>query len=438
MTAFNEIALHPKVLEALSAMGYTEMTPIQEMAIPKLLTGQDFLGQAPTGTGKTAAFGIPMISRLDENSRQVDALILCPTRELAQQISEELNRIGKLKGVKTLPIYGGENVFVQKESLRLKTSQIIVGTPGRVLDHLRQVSLDLSNTRLVVLDEADEMLDMGFRPDIEDIFKHLPGGRETWLFSATISPEIRKIADHYMYHPEEVRIQPQTKTAENIQQFFYVVKEDDKHRALRQILKETENMYGLVFCQTKKDVVTLTRKLRDYFPLDCLHGAMAQGDRDKVMDEFRAGKLKMLIATDIMARGIDVDNLTHVINYSPPYDPESYIHRIGRTARKGETGIAITFFTPGEKRALDLLERRVSMAITKHPDSTLDFDPMEERPRGGGSGGGRPRRGPGGGFGGGGSGNGGNNRNRRPHSGGPKQHGGGSSSASARPPAPQG
>jgi ATP-dependent RNA helicase DeaD len=392
MTQFNQYDLDPAVLKALDNMGYHTMTPIQAMAIPKLLTGQDFLGQAPTGTGKTAAFGIPLISRLQPGSGTVDALILGPTRELVQQIADELNRIGAEKGIHALPIYGGENVFVQKEALRQRKAQIIVGTPGRVLDHIRQVTLNLSQTRMVILDEADEMLDMGFRPDIEDIFKQLPGGRETWLFSATISPEIRKIADQYMYYPEEVRIQPQAMSSENIQQYYYVVSDEEKPRLLRQILKDTKDLYGIVFCQTKRDVVLVTRKLRDYFPLDCLHGAMQQSDRDQVMDEFRSGKLKLLISTDIMARGIDVDSLTHVFNYSPPADPESYIHRIGRTARKGETGTAITFFTPGEKRALDVLERRVKMPLQKHPDSAAEFDPTlaaNARSRRGSGGGGR-------------------------------------------------
>ncbi|WP_303674950.1 DEAD/DEAH box helicase [Vampirovibrio chlorellavorus] len=374
MTQFQTLPLDAAVLKSLDQMGYQEMTPIQEMAIPKLLTGQDFLGQAPTGTGKTAAFGIPLISRLQAGSGNIDALILGPTRELVQQIAEELNRIGAEKGIQALPIFGGENVFVQKEALRERKAQIIVGTPGRVLDHIGQVTMDLSQTRMVILDEADEMLDMGFRPDIESIFKHLPGGRETWLFSATVSPEIRKIADQYMYHPEEVRIQPQTKTAENIQQLYYIVKDEEKHRLLRRIVKDHPDMYGIVFCQTKRDVVLLTRKMRDYYPIDCLHGAMAQGDRDQVMDAFRSGKLKLLVSTDIMARGIDVDNLTHVINFSPPHDPESYIHRIGRTARKGETGVAMTFFNPFEKRALEQLERRVKMGLQKHPSCELEFE----------------------------------------------------------------
>jgi ATP-dependent RNA helicase DeaD len=382
MTEFKTHPLDPAVLEALENMGYQNMTPIQEMAIPKLLTGQDFLGQAPTGTGKTAAFGIPLISRLQPGSGTIDALILGPTRELVQQIAEELNRIGAVKGIQTLSIIGGENVFVQKEALRQRTAQIIAGTPGRVLDHIRQVTLNLSQTRLVILDEADEMLDMGFRPDIEEIFKHLPGGRETWLFSATISPEIRKIADQYMYYPEEVRIENTARTADNINQQYFVVEEAEKARLLKKLLKSTEDIYGIVFCQTKRDVVLLTRKLRDYFPLDCLHGAMAQSDRDQVLDQFRSGKLKLLVATDIVARGIDVDSLTHIINYSAPGDPESYIHRIGRTARKGEAGTAITFFDPSEQRALELLQKRIKMNLELHPENETQFDPHAQ-PRGG-------------------------------------------------------
>jgi len=434
MTEFNSQPLDPKVLEALDKMGYHSMTPIQEMSIPKLLTGQDFLGQAPTGTGKTAAFGIPLISRLPAGSGTIDALILGPTRELVQQIAEELNKIGSVKGVKTLPIFGGENVFVQKEALRERNAQIIAGTPGRVLDHIRQVTLDLSKTRLVILDEADEMLDMGFRPDIEEIFKQLPGGRETWLFSATVSPEIRKIADQYMYYPEEVKIESQARTADNISQQYYVVNEDDKPRLLKQILKSTQDMYGIVFCQTKRDVVLLTRKLRDYFPLDCLHGAMEQRDRDNVLEQFRSGQLKLVIATDIMARGIDVDCLTHVINYSAPGDPESYIHRIGRTARKGTSGTAITFFDPSEKRSLELLEKRIKASLELHPDSTEEFDP-NARPKSSGrygSGGGRSggRSGGHGSSRGGHSGEGGGGRSR-----GGQRRGGGSTPHTASAPA---
>jgi ATP-dependent RNA helicase DeaD len=377
MTSFNTLALDPAILSALDKMGYTDMTPIQEMAIPMLLTGQDFLGQAPTGTGKTAAFAVPLLSRLSAGNGPVEALIIGPTRELAQQITEEINRIGQDKGIQALALYGGENVFVQKEVLRTRSCRVIVGTPGRLLDHIRQVTLNLTQTRLVILDEADEMLDMGFRPDIEDIFKHLPGGRETWLFSATISPEIRKIADQYMYFPQEVKIEAPTRTAENIEQFYLITPEDEKPRVLRKLLKDTPELYGLIFCQTKRDVVLLTRKLRDYFPMDCLHGGMLQGDRDNVLEKFRSGELKLIVATDIMARGIDVDNLTHVINYSPPNAAESYIHRIGRTARKGASGVAITLFTPGQQYNLEQLVKRIKKPLDKHPDSTTEFSAEE-------------------------------------------------------------
>lgn len=408
MSRFDEHSLAPEVQKALAEMGYETMSPIQELALPKLLAGGDFLGQAPTGTGKTAAFGVPLVNRVPAGSDRIEALILGPTRELVRQISEELNRIGQFKSITILPIYGGENVFVQKELVREQKPQIVVGTPGRVLDLINQVVLDFSNTRLLVLDEADEMLDMGFRPDLEAIFKHLPMGRETWLFSATVSPEIRKIADAYMYYPEEIRIQPQTVSSRNIQQFYYVVPTDDKPKMLLDLLRSTEDLYGIVFCQTKRDVVQLTRRLRDKFPLDSLHGGMEQSDRNKVMEAFREKRLRLIVATDVMARGIDVDNLTHVINYDPPRDPESYIHRIGRTARMGEQGVAITLFTPREKRELEWLERKVQMPLEKHPESTHEFEAVapgehhghrRHRHGGGGRSGGRSGGGSGGGGG---------------------------------------
>jgi ATP-dependent RNA helicase DeaD len=376
--SFSELALEPAVLEALAKMGFETMTPVQAKAIPHLLSSCDFVGQAPTGTGKTAAFGIPLVNRIEVGSGHIQALIIGPTRELVQQIADELNAIGEIKGVKALAVFGGERIYSQKERLRQRDIDIVVGTPGRVLDHIGQVSLNFSRTRLVVLDEADEMLDMGFRDDIEAILKHTPGGRETWLFSATISPEIRKIADRYMYFPQEVRIAPQAHSQEMIDQQYYIVNEDDKIGLLKKIIEDTPDIYGIVFCQTKKEVVQVTRRLRDRFPfLDCLHGAMPQSDRDQVMAEFRERKLRMLISTDVVGRGIDIDSLTHIINLQPPNDPESYIHRIGRTARKGESGIAITFFAPHEGYAYRQLERRVGMSLQRHPDSELEF---EEKP----------------------------------------------------------
>lgn len=441
MTRFSELPLDPKVLSALDGMGFTQMTPVQAEAIPKLLQGTDFLGQAPTGTGKTAAFGIPLISRLTPGSNQVDALILCPTRELAQQIAEELNRIGKDKGIRTLPIYGGESVFSQKDELRTKQYQIVVGTPGRVMDHMRQLSLDTTTIRHLVLDEADEMLDMGFLPDIEAILKQLPMGRETWLFSATMPPEIRRITEQYLWYPQEVKVVREIASAENITQYYVVAPPEEKHRVLRSLLKGIENPYLIIFCQTKRDVFLLARKLRDYFPLDSLHGNMTQSERDKVMEAFRNGEIKMLVATDIVARGIDVESLTHVINYDPPNDPESYVHRIGRTARKGETGIAVTFFAPDEKWALEFLQRKTGMTLIPHPDNQLDFLPGESRPPKGGRGRGRGGTGGGsrggrGGSGRGGSGYGGGSRNRNGQEAAPRstaQGDGGTPSEGKRP-----
>lgn len=370
---FSDLDLQPEVLKALNEMGFKTMTEVQEKAIPHLLTSVDFLGQAPTGTGKTAAFGIPLVNRIEPGSGHIQALVIGPTRELVQQIANELNEIGQYKGVKTLAVFGGERIYGQKERLRERDIDIVVGTPGRLLDHIGQMSLNFSRTRLLVLDEADEMLDMGFREDIERIFSHMPRGRQTWLFSATMSREIREIADHYMMYPEEIRIQPQQRSSEMIEQLYYIVEEKDKPALLRKLLKEVGDLYGIVFCQTKRGVVELTRKFRDNFPVECIHGALPQSYRDTIMERFRNRQYQMLVATDVLARGIDVDNLTHIINYDPPRDPEAYIHRIGRTARAGETGVAITFFTPEQEREYQQLEKRIGMSLQPHPDNTLSF-----------------------------------------------------------------
>ncbi len=395
---FSQLNLQPEVLKALDEMGFKTMTPIQEQAIPKLLAGYDFLGQAPTGTGKTAAFGIPLVNRIDPGKGYIQALVIGPTRELAQQIAEELNQIGKYKGVRAMPVYGGESVYTQKDLLRERNVDIVVGTPGRVLDHIGQLTIDLTKTRLLIMDEADEMLDMGFRPDIEAILAKAPGGRETWLFSATISPDILRIAKTYMYHPEEVRIKPQTMSAVNIQQLYYILPSEEKHRVIRNMIKTNPDLYGIVFCETKRDVVLLTRKLRErYNEIECLHGAMQQSERDKILDAFRDKKFPLLVSTDVMARGIDLEKLTHIINYAPPHDPESYIHRIGRTARKGETGTAITLFTPDQEYEFKQLQKRVGMSLDRHPDSLEEFDPnaipADRHKRSGRGGGGKGRHG---------------------------------------------
>lgn len=374
-------------------MGYITMTPVQEQAIPHLLSGVDFLGQAPTGTGKTAAFAIPLVQQVTPGLGHVQALIVAPTRELVQQIAEEINAIGRVKGVQALAVFGGERIHGQKERLRQRDVDIVVGTPGRLLDHLGQVSLDFSRTRLVILDECDEMLDMGFIDDIERILAQTPQGRQTWLFSATMSPESLKVADRHLMYPESIRIAPQRHAAEIITQYYIILDEKDKVPELKKLLKSTDDLYGIVFCRSKRGVVELTRQLRDRYPVECVHGAMPQHNRDTAMAEFRDKKYKLMVATDVLARGIDIDKLTHIINYDPPHDPESYIHRIGRTARAGETGIAITFFTPDEEYDFRQLEKRVGIPLTRHPDCVLDFAPgggakKKRRGRGGSSGGG--------------------------------------------------
>ncbi len=379
---FSDLPLQPEVLEALEQMGFKTMTPVQELAIPHLLTSVDFLGQAPTGTGKTAAFSIPLVNRIEPGSGYVQALIIGPTRELVQQIAKEINEIGRVKGVKALAVFGGERIYGQRKQLRDEDIDIIVGTPGRLLDHIEQMSFSFSRIRLVVLDESDIMLDMGFIEDIEKILARTPQGRQTWLFSATMSPESRKIADRHMMYPEEIRIAPQKHSSEMIDQYYFITENDDKITLIQNLLENTPDIYGIIFCRTKRGVVELTRKLRGRYPVECVHGAMEQSSRDAVLDKFRTRQYQVIVATDVLARGIDIDNLTHVINYDPPNDPDSYIHRIGRTARAGETGIAITFFTPDEGTDYAQLEKQVGMDLIKHPDSLPEFRASRRRSSG--------------------------------------------------------
>lgn len=348
------------------------MTPVQAQAIPYLLSGVDFLCQAPTGTGKTAAFTIPLVNQIEPGSGRIQALIIAPTRELVQQITQTINEIGKIKGVNALPIFGGERIRGQQKNLRENSIDVVVGTPGRLLDLLGHATLDFSGTRLVVLDESDLMLDMGFIDDIERILAHTPQGRQTWLFSATMSPQSLKIANRYLMYPEEIRIQSQH-SEEIIEQYYCIVEEDDKIPLLKTLLKETADLYGIVFVQSKIGVSRLANKLRQRFPVNCVHGGMEQRDRDIVLDGFRNREYKLLVATDILSRGIDIAELTHVINFSPPQDADDYIHRIGRTARAGVTGIALTFFTPDEKREYLQLEKRIGRPLKPYPGTMMEF-----------------------------------------------------------------
>jgi ATP-dependent RNA helicase DeaD len=349
MNDFEEFGLSAPVLESIHKMGFVEASPIQKKAIPLILEGRDLLGQAQTGTGKTAAFGIPMAERLEADAPHVGALVLCPTRELAVQVAEELHELCLFSGQKVLPIYGGQRIDRQITALK-KGVQVVVGTPGRLLDHLGRRTLDLSGVQLLVLDEADMMLDMGFLPDIRRILRQCPTDRQTMLFSATIPDDIRRISQEYMRDPEWISVVPETLTLEDTEQIFYEVPEDEKIDALMRLLDyEGEEDSVIVFCRTRRNVDKLTRKLKSRgYDVEGLHGDLTQQQRDQIMHGFREQKFAYLVATDVASRGLDISHVTRVINFHIPQDPEAYVHRIGRTGRMGRSGVAITFVTPAE------------------------------------------------------------------------------------------
>ena len=357
---FGEIELSRKVLQALREMGFEEPSPIQAQTIPLTLEGHDVIGQAQTGTGKTAAFGIPTVEKVTEKIHKVQALILTPTRELAIQTAEELNKIGKFKRVRTLPIYGGQSIDRQIRALK-RGVHVVVGTPGRLLDHLNRGTLELGTVNTLVLDEADEMLDMGFIDDIENIIRQIPDGRQTLLFSATMPAPIEKLSRRYMQHPQRITITKENLTVPLIDQLYYETRE--KFEGLCRVLDVEETGKLIIFCRTKRAVDDLAASLdaRGY-SAGGLHGDLSQIQRDRVMKRFREGRIDILIATDVAARGIDIDDITHVINFDIPQDHESYVHRIGRTGRAGRKGVAMTFIEPKEYRQLRLI---MKLAHTK-------------------------------------------------------------------------
>jgi ATP-dependent RNA helicase DeaD len=339
-------------------MGFEEATPIQEQAIPAALDGKDVIGQAQTGTGKTAAFGIPMIENIDVNSGTIQGIVITPTRELAVQVAEELNRIGQFKGIHTLPIYGGQDIKWQINGLKRKP-QIIVGTPGRLVDHMmRRKTISLSNIKTVVLDEADEMLDMGFIEDIEDILEKTPKDRQTLLFSATMPGPIQKLAKRFMKDPWVIGIKSESMTVEGTEQVYYEVPEKHKFEVLCRLLDVQLPELAIVFVRTKRRVDELSSALNERgYPAEGIHGDLAQSKRDSVMRAFKVGTTQVLVATDVAARGLDISGVTHVYNFDIPQDPGNYVHRIGRTGRAGKTGMAITFVTPREIGLLRVIER---------------------------------------------------------------------------------
>ncbi|MDD3885389.1 MAG: DEAD/DEAH box helicase [Victivallaceae bacterium] len=373
MNPFESLGLSPETAAAAAAKGFTTPTPIQELAIPELLNGAcDLIGQAQTGTGKTAAFGLPIIERLEPGAAAPGALVLSPTRELAMQIAEELE---SLKGDKKLRIgvfYGGQPIGIQLRRLD-DGVDVAVGTPGRVLDLVERGKLNLESLKFAVLDEADEMLDMGFIEDIETILARTNEDRRMLMFSATMPPEILNITGKFMHEPKLLRTAVVEPGGELTEEIWYEVRREDKFEALMRLIDSVENLYALIFCRTKADVDEVTEKLKQRnCRVEALHGDIAQIQRTKVINLFKEKRFRLLAATDVAARGIDVNDLTHVINFSLPQDPETYIHRIGRTGRAGHKGVAVTFVTPGEKRRLVAIEKATGREIEKRDLPTGD------------------------------------------------------------------
>lgn len=363
ITSFEYLHLDRKILAALKDMGFEEPSPIQKGAIPLALEGEDLIGQAQTGTGKTAAFGIPIIQKINEKDRHIQALVMSPTRELCIQVADEISKIGRTKRVRVLPVYGGQPIERQIRSLK-RGIQVVIGTPGRLLDHIRRGTIDLEYVNFLVLDEADEMLDMGFVDDMENIIKNVPPERQTMLFSATMPRPILSISKKYMRAPKMVAIHKEVVTAPTIDQYYYETR--DKVDGLCRILDTTDDCKMIIFCRTKKGVDELVIALATRgYEAEGLHGDLSQNQRDRVMKKFRSGQVDILVATDVAARGLDIDNITHVVNFDVPSDSESYVHRIGRTGRAGNTGVALTFITPREFRQLKLIERSIKTKILR-------------------------------------------------------------------------
>lgn len=355
---FDQLGLSPQTLEAIKRKGFEEPTPIQAKIIPFFLKGDlDVIGQAQTGTGKTAAFGLPLIECLKEKSSSVQVLVLCPTRELAIQVAEEINSLKGKKRLQVVAIYGGQSIDQQLRRLS-RGVDIVVGTPGRVIDHIKRKSLRLDQISHMVLDEADEMLNMGFIEDIEEIIKTTNENKRMLLFSATMPERIVRLAKKYMKTYEVIRVKAKQLTADSTEQIYFEVSSSDKLEALCRIIDIETDFYGLVFCRTKVGVDELAQKLSDRgYEAEALHGDVSQFQRERILRKFRNRKINILVATDVAARGIDINDLTHVINFSLPQDPQSYIHRIGRTGRAGKEGTAITFITPAEYRSLMFIKK---------------------------------------------------------------------------------
>ncbi len=360
MTKFKELGVNKELCKAIEELGFKNPTEVQKESIPFLLTeNEDLIALAQTGTGKTAAFGLPAIQQVNVENKNVQVIILCPTRELCVQICKDLESYSKyVKGIKLLSVYGGTNIETQIKSLK-KGVQIVVGTPGRTKDLLKRKNLKLEIVNKVILDEADEMLSMGFKDDLDFILDKTSSNRQTMLFSATISKEVKSISKKYMRDAREITVSKINSTAKNIEHHIYNVSSRNKYEALKRIADFNPNIYGIVFCRTKRHTKEIANKfMAEGYNADAIHGDLSQNQRDEVMQRFRNKSLQILIATDVAARGLDVDDITHVINYSLPDDPEVYVHRSGRTARAGKSGISIAISNESERRKIKSIEKK--------------------------------------------------------------------------------
>jgi ATP-dependent RNA helicase DeaD len=371
---FGNLPLSPEILKALDAAAYVDPTPVQAGVIPRALEGVDLMAQAQTGTGKTAAFAIPILERLELGDEVGDpqALILVPTRELAVQVRDEIVKIAADLDVEIVALYGGKPLRKQTEQLRAGVD-VVVGTPGRVLDHIARRTLILSDLRMVVLDEADRMLDIGFRPDIEKILRRCPKDRQTLLLSATIAPPVRRLAEQYMHNPEVHNFSPKDLAVETIEQFYFTVDPEKKFDLLVELLRREKPRQAIVFCRTKRGTDAVYNHLGKKFEdVGVIHGDLQQRVRDRAMERFRGGKTRYLVATDVVGRGIDVSGISHIINYDIPEFSDDYVHRVGRTGRMGREGVAYTFVTPEEGKELTRIEMRINRLLKR--DEIPGFD----------------------------------------------------------------
>jgi ATP-dependent RNA helicase DeaD len=378
---FKDLGLAPEIQQALDELGYEDPTPIQEQAIPELLSGHDVIGQAQTGTGKTAAFGLPLLQYVDPAVDEVQAVVLTPTRELCIQVTQALRAYAEHVDVEIVAVFGGAPIRSQQAQLRAG-AHVVVATVGRMMDLMGRRSLVLTAARYIVLDEADEMLDLGFIEDVEKILRMCPSGRQTALFSATMPPPVKRLAESYMYDPKTIKITPKKLTVDAIAQAFVEVPANEKASRLVELLKTEEPEQAIIFCRTKIGASKLEKTLKDKgLDVKALHGDMSQGSRDGVMIAFKDHRVRLLVATDIAARGLDIEHVTHVINYDVPASSEVYVHRIGRTGRVGRTGRAITFVTPAQRDEIERIERDVKTTIGEweSPEERMEHAPRPRR-----------------------------------------------------------